>query len=142
MARHGIDCRVVERRPDRPGDGLALNLPGNAVAVLQRLGAAQEVLDGGVLVSRREYRTSGDRLTFAIDEATFWSEVAPSVCAPHAVVLDALAEGVNIERGLGVTSVDRQQDGRVRVTTSRRQRGACGARRGGGRRPLHRCGPW
>jgi 2-polyprenyl-6-methoxyphenol hydroxylase-like FAD-dependent oxidoreductase len=118
LTGQGIDCRVVERRPDRRGDGLALNLPGNAVAALQRLGAAEEVLEVGVPVLRREYRTSGGRLMFAIDEAAFWAEVAPSVCAPHAAVLDALAMGLPVERGLGATAVHRQSDGRVRVMLS------------------------
>lgn len=118
LARQGIACRVIERRPDRPEVGLALNLPGNAVAALQRLGAAQPVLDAGVLVTRREYRTSKNRLLFAIDEAWFWSGVAPSVCASRGVVLDALGEGIAVERGLGAMSVDRERNGRVRVTLS------------------------
>lgn len=92
LAGQGIECRVVERRPDRSDAGLALNLPGNAVAALRRLGAAAEVLNRGVQVSRREYRASGGRLLFCVDEAGFWSDVAPSVCAPHAAVLDALRQ--------------------------------------------------
>lgn len=83
------------------------------MAVLHELGAAERVLAGGLPVARREYRTSGGRLLFAVDEAAFWSKVAPSVCAPHAVVLDALASGVPVERGLAVTSVSRQPDGRL-----------------------------
>jgi 2-polyprenyl-6-methoxyphenol hydroxylase-like FAD-dependent oxidoreductase len=118
LTGHGIECRVLERRPDRPGDGLALNLPGNAVAALRRLGAAEEVLDTGVRVARREYRTSGDRLMFAVDEAGFWSGLAASVCAPHGAVLDALAAGVHVERGLAAISLDRQPDARVRVSLS------------------------
>ena len=45
-------------------------------------------------------------------------DVAPSVCAPHAAVLGALAEGVAVEWGLSTTSVDRQADGGVRVSLS------------------------
>ena len=118
LGGHGIECRIVERRLDRAGHGLSLNLPGNAVAALQRLGAAEAVLDAGVPVVRREYRTSGGRLLFAVDERAFWSDVAPSVCAPHAAVLGALAEGVAVEWGLSTTSVDRQADGGVRVSLS------------------------
>lgn len=118
LAAHGIEYRVVERRPDRRRDGLALNLPGNAVAALQRLGAAEPVLAAGVPIVRREYRTSGGRLLFGIDEAAFWSDVAGSVCAPYAVVLDALEEGVTVQRGVGATAVAHQRDGRVRVALS------------------------
>jgi 2-polyprenyl-6-methoxyphenol hydroxylase-like FAD-dependent oxidoreductase len=118
LAGHGIECRVVERRADRSTDGLALNLPGNAVAALHRLWVAAAVLDAGAPVVRREYRTSGGRLLFSIDEAGFWSGVGASVCARHAVVLDALAAGIPVERGLAATSMVRRPDGRVRVTFS------------------------
>ncbi len=118
LAARGIECRVVERRPDRSDNGLALNLPGNAVAALLRLGAAADVLHAGVPVARREYRASGGRLLFEIDETRFWSGVAPSVCAPHAAVLDALSSGIDIEHGIGATSVDQLPDGRARVSLS------------------------
>lgn len=116
LAGHGMKCRIVEHRPHRLDDGLALNLPGNAVASLRHLGAVTAVLAAGVPVTRREYRTSGGRLLFSVDEQAFWSDVAPSVCAPRAAVVDALSTGVEVEWGLGATSVDRQVDGRVRVT--------------------------
>jgi 2-polyprenyl-6-methoxyphenol hydroxylase-like FAD-dependent oxidoreductase len=114
----GLECRVVERRPDLAVAGLGLNLPGNAVRALRHLGVAEPVLAAGVPVVRREYRTSGGRLLFGIDEADFWSGVAPSVCARHGVVLDALSAGVAFERGVGVESVHQQGDGRVRVVLS------------------------
>ena len=55
---------------------------------------------------------------FAIDEASFWSEVAPSVCANRAVVLDALAAGVPVERGICATAVSQQRDAHVRIAFS------------------------
>ena len=64
------------------------------------------MLAAGVPVARREYRSSGDRLLFSIDEAAFWSGVAPSVCARHSVVLGALAAGVDVEWGVGVQRVE------------------------------------
>lgn len=115
LGRPGIDCRIVERRPDPATGGLGLNLPGNAVEALRRLGAAEAVLAAGVPVARREYRSSGDRLLFSIDEAAFWSGVAPSVCARHSVVLGALAAGVDVEWGVGVQRVEPRPDGRVQV---------------------------
>ncbi len=118
LSWQGIECRVVERDTGPWREGLALNLPGNALAVLRELGSAEPVLEAGVPVRRREYRTSAGRLLFAVDEASFWSGVAPSVCVRHGVVLDALASGVPVERGLAVTSADQQPDGRVLVSLS------------------------
>lgn len=118
LAGHEIDCRIVERRPQGTHHGLALNLPGNAVAALRHLGADAEVLAAGVPVTRREYRTSGGTLLFAVDEGEFWSGVAPSVCAPHAQVLEALARGVAVDRGLGASSLERLPDARIRVSLS------------------------
>lgn len=118
LAIRGIECRVIERRLRRPDAGLALNLPGNAVAALRSLGAAGPVLQGGLRVHRREYRTSRDRLLFSVDESAFWSAVAPSVCARHALVLDALAAGVVVDHGLAALSLQREHDRRVRVMLS------------------------
>jgi 2-polyprenyl-6-methoxyphenol hydroxylase-like FAD-dependent oxidoreductase len=115
LGRHGIECRIVERRPNPATGGLGLNLPGNAVEALRRLGAAEAVLAAGVPVARRKYRSSGDRLLFSVDEAAFWSGVAPSVCARHSVVLEALAAGVDVEWGVGVQRVEPSADGRVQV---------------------------
>ena len=115
LGQHGLDCRVVERRAARSAAGLGLNLPGNAVAALGRLGAAEEVLAAGVPVARREYRTAGGRVMFAVDEARFWSGTAVSVCARHQVVTDALAAGVPVEQDVAVASLEEQPDGSVAV---------------------------
>lgn len=112
LQARGVDATVVERRP-APSPGLGLNLPGNAVRALRHLGGADQVLDAGVRISRREYRTAGDRLMFAVDEDSFWSSVAPSVCVRHDHLVSALAEGLDVRRGLGV---ERVTDSRGRPT--------------------------
>jgi 2-polyprenyl-6-methoxyphenol hydroxylase-like FAD-dependent oxidoreductase len=111
-----MQYRLVERRARGSTAGLALNLPGNAVAALHTLGAADEVIAAGVPVARREYRTAGGRLLFAVDEARFWSGSTPSVCARHHVVVDALAAGVSVEHGMAVTSLAHRADAGVAVT--------------------------
>jgi 2-polyprenyl-6-methoxyphenol hydroxylase-like FAD-dependent oxidoreductase len=111
-----MQYRLVERRARGSTGGLALNLPGNAVAALHTLGAADEVIAAGVPVARREYRTAGGRLLFAVDEARFWSGSTPSVCARHHVVVDALAAGVSVEHGMAVTSLAHRADAGVAVT--------------------------
>ena len=115
LGRHGLECRVVERRPHRSTTGLGLNLPGNAVAALATLGAADDVRAAGVPVARREYRTAGGRLMFAVDEALFWSGTAGSICARHQVVLDALTAGVSVDQAVAVASLEQQADGSVDV---------------------------
>lgn len=102
----GIRVDVVERRPGGPAPGLGLNLPGNAGRALGALGVAARVLASGVPITRREYRTARGRLLFAIDEAEFWAEVAPSVCIRPGALLDALAVGQDVRRGIGVERVD------------------------------------
>jgi 2-polyprenyl-6-methoxyphenol hydroxylase-like FAD-dependent oxidoreductase len=107
LLRGGVDCTVVERRTGIAADGLALNLPGNAVRALMLLGVADEVLGRGVRIDRREYRNARGRLLFAVDEAAFWSGIAPSVCVRHGHVLRALLRGLepNIRYGVRVTGV-------------------------------------
>lgn len=107
LRRAGVDdVTVVERRAGAPGPGLGLNLPGNAVRALEALGVADAVLAAGVPVTRREYRTARDRLLFAVDEAAFWSGVAPPVCVRPGRLLDALGAEQPVRRGVGVVRVE------------------------------------
>ncbi|MEV5967232.1 FAD-dependent monooxygenase [Kribbella sp. NPDC051952] len=115
LGRHGLEYRVVERRPHPSTAGLGLNLPGNAVAALAVLGAADDVRAAGVPVARREYRTAGGRLLFDVDEARFWSGTAGSICVRHQVVLDALTAGVSVDHAVAVASLEQQADGSVNV---------------------------
>ena len=101
-----VDVTVVERRSGAPSAGLGLNLPGNAVRALDVLGLAEQVLAAGVPVTRREYRTAGDRLLFAVDESSFWSGVAPSVCVRPGLLLEALGTDQEVRRGVGVLRVE------------------------------------
>jgi 2-polyprenyl-6-methoxyphenol hydroxylase-like FAD-dependent oxidoreductase len=85
-----VSCTLVERLPTPPGSGLGLNLPGNAVRTLAALGLADEVVDRGMCIRRREYRNRAGRLLFAVDETAFWGEVGPSVCVRRGELLEVL----------------------------------------------------
>ena len=76
--------------PGAPGSGLGLNLPGNAVRALAALGLAEEVVDRGMRIRRREYRNQAGRLLFSVDEEAFWGEVGPSVCLRRGDLLEVL----------------------------------------------------
>jgi 2-polyprenyl-6-methoxyphenol hydroxylase-like FAD-dependent oxidoreductase len=90
LSLRGVSCTLVERLPAPPGSGLGLNLPGNAVRALAALGLADEVVDRGRRIRRREYRNKAGRLLFAVDEEAFWGEVGPSVCLRRGDLLDVL----------------------------------------------------
>jgi 2-polyprenyl-6-methoxyphenol hydroxylase-like FAD-dependent oxidoreductase len=90
LSLRGVSCTLVERLPAPPGSGLGLNLPGNAVRALAALGLADEVIDRGIRIRRREYRNKTGRLLFAVDEETFWGAVGPSVCLRRGDLLDIL----------------------------------------------------
>ena len=95
----GVPFRIVERA-SKPGDGgLAINLPGNAIAALTTLGLREEIEEAGFPLRRRQYRTSRDKLLFEVDEASFWG---PSM-QPRSVRRSALFK--MLARGLPVGSV-------------------------------------
>lgn len=80
LAGRGVAARVVDRRMSPPSEGLAINLPANAIHALGDLGLADQVIARGTPIRRREYRSATGRLLFAVDEEAFWGEVGPSVC--------------------------------------------------------------
>jgi 2-polyprenyl-6-methoxyphenol hydroxylase-like FAD-dependent oxidoreductase len=90
----GMSCTLVERLPAPPGAGLGLNLPGNALRALAALGLAEEVVDRGMRIRRREYRNQAGRLLFAVDEEAFWGQVGPSVCLRRGDLLDVLRASI------------------------------------------------
>jgi 2-polyprenyl-6-methoxyphenol hydroxylase-like FAD-dependent oxidoreductase len=124
LSLRGVSCTLVERLPAPPVSGLGLNLPGNTVRALAALGLADEVVDRGMRIRRREYRNQAGRLLFAVDEEAFWGQVGPSVCLRRGDLLDILRastpevtprwgtplvhaelmdEGVRVQLGLGPT---------------------------------------
>jgi 2-polyprenyl-6-methoxyphenol hydroxylase-like FAD-dependent oxidoreductase len=62
--------------------GLGVNFPCNAVRALRALGVADRLREVAT-VRRREYRSTHDRMLFAIDENDFWDEHDTPMCAPR-----------------------------------------------------------
>ena len=96
LDQRGIPAVLVDRLSGPPDVGLGLNLPGNAVRALHDLGVGEELKERGVPVRRREYRNAGNRLLFAIDEASFWDSDAGSICALRGDVLELLRADVSM----------------------------------------------
>ncbi len=61
LKQQGIESLVIERRPLAADGGLAINLPGNAIAALAQLGLAGDIERLGHPVRKREYRAQDTR---------------------------------------------------------------------------------
>lgn len=72
----GVEALTIEQRVTHLDSGLAINLPGNAIEALGKLGLGEALHELGMPIRRREYRTERDRLLFSVDEDGFWGESA------------------------------------------------------------------
>ena len=99
LEQEGLECTVIDQRDGSYGLGMGLNLPGNAVRVLDDLGVGDQVAAAGVPVRRREYRNGAGRLLFETDDAAFWRGVGSPLCVRHGHLLHALAGTRSVERG-------------------------------------------
>ncbi|MDR6935775.1 NAD(P)/FAD-dependent oxidoreductase [Luteibacter sp. 3190] len=116
LKRRGIASRVVERSARATDGGLAINLPGNAIAALDRLGLAGDIERLGHPVRKREYRTSDDRLLAAIDEDAFWGEAMRPRAVRRADLMAMLASGLEpSDLHLGAIAGVRQDASTVHV---------------------------
>jgi len=107
LVRREVEVVALERYPSLPDAGLAINLPGNAIAALRKLGI-DDVRRHGVPVERREYRSSRGRLLFKVDEAKFWGDDNKPQCMRRSDLASMLTEGIPeevIRRQCAVASV-------------------------------------
>ena len=95
LKQQGIEAVVVERRPLAADAGLAINLPGNAIAALAKLGLTGEIERLGHPVRKREYRSQDDRLLAAIDEDTFWGEAVRPRAVRRSDLMAMLGAGLD-----------------------------------------------
>jgi 2-polyprenyl-6-methoxyphenol hydroxylase-like FAD-dependent oxidoreductase len=122
LSRARVDCRLAERAAGLPAPGMGINLPGNAVRMLDELGVRDEVLRHGAPIRRREYRNSKGRLLFAVDEESFWSGVATSVCVRRGDLVRILADGLDPRWGTRIVSVEPgDTDVRIRLEDGREE---------------------
>ena len=108
LHQRGIPSLTLERRGVQTEAGLAINLPGNAVRSLSRLGLLDGLRETGSPVRRREYRTARGRLLFAVDEEAFWGSETVSHCLRRADLLRLLQRGMpddDIRQGAGIAGI-------------------------------------
>jgi 2-polyprenyl-6-methoxyphenol hydroxylase-like FAD-dependent oxidoreductase len=94
LKQRDIASLVVERRPVAADGGLAINLPGNAIAALEQLGLSADIARLGHPVRKREYRSRDDRLLAAIDEDNFWGEAHRPRAVRRADLMAMLGDGM------------------------------------------------
>jgi 2-polyprenyl-6-methoxyphenol hydroxylase-like FAD-dependent oxidoreductase len=108
------DVLVLERRPEGGEGGLAINLPGNAIRALGRLGLSEALAGRGAPVRRREYRSDRDRMIFTVDEEGFWGADATPRCLRRSDLLELLGSAElpsRLRYGREVVSVAYPGDG-------------------------------
>ena len=109
LGSKGIENIVLEKRASATDGGLAINLPGNAIAALSRLGVADEIAQYGQPIRRREYRTAMGRLLFQVDEDAFWGETMQPRAILRRDLLRIISDGLpeaSILRGYGLTGLE------------------------------------
>jgi 2-polyprenyl-6-methoxyphenol hydroxylase-like FAD-dependent oxidoreductase len=90
----GIDSEIVERDPAWRIAGAGVYIPGNGMAVLDRLGLGDAVLARGAVVERRRLCDERGRSFIDFDEAGFWRPVALPVALHRGDLHEILADGV------------------------------------------------
>lgn len=120
LRQFDIETRILDKRNQHAEAGLAINLPGNAIQALERLGLKEQVDALGYPTKRREYRTAKGKLLFSVNETDFWGERHQPRCILRSDLLRILQEGNSQDNLLyGKEVVEISQDaGRVSVALS------------------------
>jgi 2-polyprenyl-6-methoxyphenol hydroxylase-like FAD-dependent oxidoreductase len=105
LRQRGVPFELAEPNAEVADAGLAINLPGNAVQALGALGVRAGLEKLGRPTRRREYRSAGDRVLFAVDEDEFWGPEARPRCVRRADLLSLLADDDLPRREVAVASV-------------------------------------
>ncbi|NDW05005.1 FAD-dependent monooxygenase [Jiella sp. 40Bstr34] len=109
LYRLGINALVLEQLTNDGDAGLAINLPGNAIAALAQLGRGDAIGSYGRPVERREYRSARDRLLFAVDEKQFWGDAITPRCVRRGDLTALLASEFpteRVRRGVKIVAVE------------------------------------
>jgi 2-polyprenyl-6-methoxyphenol hydroxylase-like FAD-dependent oxidoreductase len=94
LQERSIPFRLLERRQTPADGGLAIILPGNAIAALGVLGLRERVEKSGRPLRRRQYRNSADRMLCEIDEDAFWGAANRPRSVMRSDLLDMLGSGL------------------------------------------------
>ncbi|MEV4344740.1 FAD-dependent monooxygenase [Actinoplanes sp. NPDC049596] len=95
LRQRGVPFELAERDPMAGDGGLAINLPGNAVAALHALGLRAGLEKIGRPTRRREYRSAAGRVLFAVDEDAFWGPDARPRCVRRSDLHALLGEDLD-----------------------------------------------
>jgi 2-polyprenyl-6-methoxyphenol hydroxylase-like FAD-dependent oxidoreductase len=109
LRRHGIDAVALEQRQSDADAGLAINLPGNAIAALDRLGLEHAIRSYGRPVERREYRSAKGGLLFAVDEKRFWGDAITPRCVRRGDLMALLAADLpsdTVKRSVNIVAIE------------------------------------
>lgn len=98
LSSANVPYSLLERRGMPANQGLAFNLPGNAIQALATLGLRDRIEAMGHPIGRREYRTAGDKLLFEIDEDAFWGNANRPRSVRRSDLLTMLADGIDQSR--------------------------------------------
>lgn len=123
LRQHNIEARILDKRDQHAEAGLAINLPGNAIHALERLGLKDQVDALGYPTKRREYRTAKGKLLFSVNETDFWGDRHQPRCILRSDLLRILQAGNsqdNLLYGKEVTGIS-QDAGRVSIALSHGQ---------------------
>ncbi|MGE7370367.1 FAD-dependent monooxygenase [Neorhizobium sp. NPDC001467] len=107
LGQMNVSCVALENRTALVDAGLAINLPGNAIAALRTIGVGDELKACGASIGRREYRSGSGRLLFAVDEASFWGTENTPRCVRRSDLARLFMQGIpndNILYDRAVTS--------------------------------------
>ena len=119
LSLRGIRSTVIERSELSADGGLAINLPGNAMAALQRLGVGDEAEKYGHTIAQRDYRSSSGRLLCSINEDAFWAPSLRSRALRRQDLVNVLRTGLqkkNLLYGRTVAAIEQSPDAvRVRL---------------------------
>jgi 2-polyprenyl-6-methoxyphenol hydroxylase-like FAD-dependent oxidoreductase len=92
LRQRGVRALLSERTTTGSTDGLAINLPGNAITAFAHLGLRDELEKLGRPTRRRDYRKANGKLLFAIDEDEFWGPDARPRCVRRSDLFAILDE--------------------------------------------------
>lgn len=120
LHRRNASFVAIEQRHVLADAGLAINLPGNAIAALRELGLGDDLSRHGSPVARRDYRSSSGRLLFSIDEVALWGVDNTPRCMRRADLAALLTQDIPESaflRACSVTSATIGDDG-VEIRTA------------------------
>jgi 2-polyprenyl-6-methoxyphenol hydroxylase-like FAD-dependent oxidoreductase len=115
LGQAGLAPQVIERASGWEMAGTGMYLPANGVRALRALGLEQAVAGRAVEIPRQRLLDHRGHLLADIDLHQLWGDIGPCLALPRADLHAILREGVPVQMGRAIRSLERQ-DGPVQVT--------------------------